>query len=120
MLIFVDDLAAACLDPLVFSLFSSTLILDSEERSRILLTVAASLSEFPSTILTSFPLIGAWAKTIVEKTNMSIEVQKVFMATHNTTSKRDIYSPRRILAARTVLDISMAMVSGPMPPGTGV
>ena len=85
MLIFVDDLAAACLDPLVFSLFSSTLILDSEERSRILLTVAASLSEFPSTILTSFPLIGAWAKTIVEKTNMSIEVQKVFMATHNTS-----------------------------------
>src|SRR5277367_3280450 len=28
--------------------------------------------------------------------------------------------PRRILAARTVLDISMAMVSGPTPPGTGV
>lgn len=28
--------------------------------------------------------------------------------------------PRRSLAARTVLDMSMAMVSGPTPPGTGV
>ena len=30
------------------------------------------------------------------------------------------YSPRRIVAARTVFDISMAMVSKPTPPGTGV
>ena len=30
------------------------------------------------------------------------------------------YKPRRIFAARTVLAISMAMVSGPTPPGTGV
>ena len=30
------------------------------------------------------------------------------------------YSPRRILAARTVLAISMAIVSRPTPPGTGV
>src|SRR6185312_8762455 len=28
--------------------------------------------------------------------------------------------PRRILAAFTVFDINMAMVSGPTPPGTGV
>src|SRR6266567_4587866 len=30
------------------------------------------------------------------------------------------HRPRRILAARTVLAISMAMVSKPTPPGTGV
>ncbi len=30
------------------------------------------------------------------------------------------YIPLRIFAARTVLAINMAMVSGPTPPGTGV
>ena len=35
-------------------------------------------------------------------------------------TRSTIYNPRRNLAARTVFDINMAIVSKPTPPGTGV
>jgi hypothetical protein len=75
MIIFVDELVVDLDDSFFVSLFCSTLTLEPP-RSRILLR----LSEFPSAILTSFPVIGAWAKTTGERNNMSSVVQKVFMA----------------------------------------
>src|ERR1035437_3075656 len=115
MRIFVDELVVDLDDSSFVSLFCSTLILEPP-RSRILLR----LSEFPSAILTSFPVIGAWAKATGERSNMSSEMQKTFMGLDSITLKKGFHSPRRILAARTVLAISMAIVSGPTPPGTGV
>jgi hypothetical protein len=35
-------------------------------------------------------------------------------------TRNTIYNPRLNLAARTVFDINMAIVSRPTPPGTGV
>src|SRR2546421_2396129 len=41
-------------------------------------------------------------------------------ASRQTNPEAHDASPRRSLAARTVFDINIAMVSGPTPPGTGV